>query len=205
MRFALRILVILAASVAAGAASRAFRFASVPWILPPDDARGNAELLKSLDISLEDVKKLIAQADAGSTVLLIDAREEKEFAEGHIACANIINVPADHAHEHLDRVTAFDGWTIVLYCTSRTCDAAQRVYNLLNSSGFTNLKIYEDGWEAWSQAKLPVAKGAGSVMGDPAAAAHGEPTDGAGGADDEASGDQPPTDETATTKPGGGE
>lgn len=172
MRSAIRILVILGASAGAGAASRVFRFPEVPWI--PDaskDIRVDHDRLKEIEISLEQFKDFIAQAEAGGSVLIIDARMPEEFAKAHVAAASILNVPEDPVSDyprHIQRLQAFDGWTLVLYCTSRTCDAAEKVFNALDAAGFSGMKIYKDGWEGWVSAKGPSATGGERIMNEPA-------------------------------------
>ncbi len=52
----------------------------------------------------------------------------------------------------------FRGWRIMLYCTSVTCDAAERVFERLTRNGFDQMRIYHEGWEGWLAAgELPEA------------------------------------------------
>ncbi len=90
---------------------------------------------------IDDVK---AAVDAGTYV--IDVREPKEYADGHIPGA--VNIPLRTLAQNLDKVPADQ--PVLLYCASGlragTATAALRLL------GYDNVKSFPGGWKAWSGA-----------------------------------------------------
>ena len=47
---------------------------------------------------------------------------------------------------------------VVLYCSSRWCEASDEVQRRLIAQGFQHVGRFPDGWAEWQQAGLPVEK-----------------------------------------------
>ena len=92
--------------------------------------------------------------DAGNAIL-IDARDAGEYAEGHLPGA--INIPYDNFvdYQHiLDERVPYDA-TIIVYCTSKTCDLGEKLIRELRLMDYQHVVLYPGGWDAWSEAGYP--------------------------------------------------
>jgi rhodanese-related sulfurtransferase len=86
--------------------------------------------------------------------VLIDVREDREWANGHAAGAVHLSkgvIERDIESEIPDKST-----TMVLYCGGgyRSALAAAQ----LQKMGYSNVISLDGGWRAWTQAGLPVEK-----------------------------------------------
>ena len=91
--------------------------------------------------------------------LFIDARSHDYYILGHIKGAR--SIPANRFDDFFENALeniAVDK-KIIVYCDSFNCDLAEEVANKLFFKGFYNIKIFEDGWEKWFEAFLPVNEG----------------------------------------------
>jgi rhodanese-related sulfurtransferase len=82
--------------------------------------------------------------------LMIDVREESEYAEGHIPGA--INIPLRTLSQNLDKVPADS--PVVVYCASG--HRAGTALTALQLLGYNNVKSFAGGWKAWSGADAEV-------------------------------------------------
>ena len=66
-----------------------------------------------------------------------------------------INMPAANKETYLDRVTqnVARDQPVVVYCGNPWCYAADSIHDYLKAQGFTNLRIYDPGWQRLSTAK----------------------------------------------------
>jgi rhodanese-related sulfurtransferase len=98
------------------------------------------------DISVEDLKRM---RDQGADFVLIDVREEQEFADGHL---NGKLIPLGQLMERLGELDA-SAHTVV-YCRSggRSAHATQQ----LRGAGFQNAWNVSGGILAWSERIDPV-------------------------------------------------
>ena len=91
---------------------------------------------------------------AGTPHLLVDTREDNEWAAGHVAGAVHLSrgiIERDIVKEVPDKNT-----TLVLYCgggfrSALAADALQKM-------GYTNVISMDGGWRAWTEKGLPVEK-----------------------------------------------
>jgi len=86
--------------------------------------------------------------------VLIDVREDREWADGHAAGAIHLSkgvIERDIESEIPDKST-----TMVLYCGGgyRSALTAAEIQKM----GYTNVISLDGGWRAWNQAGLPVEK-----------------------------------------------
>ncbi len=107
---------------------------------------------RPMEIGLQAVKQL-HDADAA---LFIDAREDWEYAEGHIAGA--IHLPYEQAITDpalLERVDPGDK-PIIVYCGGGSCEISINVAWELLGVGKTHIAVYMGGFPEWQQAGYPV-------------------------------------------------
>jgi rhodanese-related sulfurtransferase len=103
------------------------------------------------ECTVEDVK---ARQAAGEKFLLVDVREESEFAAGHAAGA--IHLGKGVIERDIETRVPDPATPLVLYCgggfrSALAADALQKM-------GYTNVISMDGGWKAWMQAGLPVEK-----------------------------------------------
>lgn len=96
--------------------------------------------------------------EGGSKPLFVDVRSAKEFAGGHIPAA--VNLPVDEFEGHWN--TLPKNRTIVLYESGRSsgdiCGSSRAAGRVMLSNGFPReqVKVYQDGLDAWQKSGLPV-------------------------------------------------
>ena len=93
----------------------------------------------SKDISIDESKKLI---NDGEVTLILDVRNEDEFAEGHLK--NAIQIPVKELKENLSDIEKFKDELVLVYCRSgkRSAEAV----DILKENGFKNLVHMKDGY-----------------------------------------------------------
>jgi rhodanese-related sulfurtransferase len=111
-----------------------------------DDAKTR---VKQIDI--EGYKKM---AEAKEAFLLVDVREDNEWAAGHAKGA--VHLGKGIIERDIEKTVADKSTTLVLYCgggfrSALAGDALQRM-------GYNNVISLDGGWRAWNQAGLPVEK-----------------------------------------------
>ncbi len=109
---------------------------------------------RPVEIGLVAVKQL-HDADAA---LFIDAREDWEYAEGHIPGA--INLPYEQAITDPALLEKIDqgGKPIVTYCGGGSCEISISVAWELLGVGKTHVAVYMGGFPEWEGAGYPVDK-----------------------------------------------
>lgn len=108
-----------------------------------DDAKSR---IRAVDI--DGYRKMIA---AGEKLLLIDTREESEWAAGRAAGA--IHISKGIIERDIEAKVPDKGAKMVLYCGGgyRSALAADN----LQKMGYRNAISLDGGWRAWQQAGLP--------------------------------------------------
>lgn len=99
-------------------------------------------------VNYEQMKKIVGNPD----FIIIDARREDDYRKAHIPGA--INLFALlEPNEKFEIVMSIPmGKKYVIYCDGGSCDLShQLATEFLNSFGFTNVYIYEGGWEEWNK------------------------------------------------------
>ena len=104
------------------------------------------------ETNVPDVKR---RMDAGEKFLLVDVREESEFANGHIV--NAVHMGKGVIERDIEQRVPDSGAKVVLYCGGgfRSALAADN----LQKMGYTNVESMDGGWRGWLDAGLPTAKG----------------------------------------------
>ena len=103
------------------------------------------------ETNVRDVKP---RMDGGEKFVLVDVREESEWARGHIAGAVYLGkgvIERDAEQRFPDPNTK-----LILYCGGgfRSALAADN----LQKMGYKNVESMDGGWKGWIEAGLPVAK-----------------------------------------------
>jgi rhodanese-related sulfurtransferase len=102
-------------------------------------------------ISLVQLKKLLGEKRG----VMLDARSAGEYKQGHIKGAS--NIPALDVEKYFDKLVTIPRDTLVIiYCNNPECDLGQMLADFLKVMEFKHLLIYDDGWDGWTQAKMPI-------------------------------------------------
>ena len=103
-------------------------------------------------IKEEDVHATKKKLDAGEPVILVDTREESEWARGHIP--NALHLGKGIIERDIERAIPDKSATIVLYCGGgfRSALAAES----LGKMGYTNVASMDGGWRGWKERGGPV-------------------------------------------------
>jgi rhodanese-related sulfurtransferase len=109
----------------------------------------SASSVKPIDIKLDFAKLMYDKK-----YIFVDARDEKDFNEGHIQGA--VNVPYHNLEQYKSRLNQFSkSQVLVIYC-SAGCDVSIDLAYALVKEGFSKLYIFRGGWDEWKSAGYPV-------------------------------------------------
>jgi rhodanese-related sulfurtransferase len=103
------------------------------------------------ECTVDDVKARLA---AGEKFLLVDVREEGEFAAGHATGA--LHMGKGVIERDIEAKVPDPNTPLVLYCgggfrSALAADALQKM-------GYTNVVSMDGGWSAWVKAGMPTEK-----------------------------------------------
>jgi rhodanese-related sulfurtransferase len=103
------------------------------------------------ETNVADVKK---RRDAGEKFLLVDVREESEWANGHITDA--IHLSKGIIERDIDKLIPDTNAKVILYCGGgfRSALAADNIQRM----GYTNVESMDGGYRGWEDAGLPTSK-----------------------------------------------
>lgn len=98
-----------------------------------------------------DIKKRL---DAGEKMILVDTREDNEWARGHIPGA--IHLGKGVIERDIEKTIPDKHAPLVLYCGGgfRSALAADN----LQKMGYKNVISMDGGWRGWFESGFPVAK-----------------------------------------------
>ena len=104
------------------------------------------------ETNVADVKRWM---DAGEKFVLVDVREESEWAQGHLPGA--IHLGKGIIERDIEQRVPDTGAKVVLYCGGgfRSAIAADN----LQKMGYKNVESMDGGWRGWTGAGLPTQKG----------------------------------------------
>ena len=105
------------------------------------------------ETDFRDIKK---RMDAGEKMILVDTREDNEWARGHIP--NAIHLGKGVIERDIEKTIPDKNAPLVLYCGGgfRSALAADN----LQKMGYTNVISMDGGWRGWTEAGYPVTEGA---------------------------------------------
>lgn len=86
--------------------------------------------------------------------LVLDVREDKEYAEGHISCAR--HIPLGQLAARLRELEKYKGRPIVVSCRSGSRSAG--ACRILRRNGFEHVHNLTGGMLAWQQASMPTER-----------------------------------------------
>ncbi|MBW2557343.1 MAG: rhodanese-like domain-containing protein [Deltaproteobacteria bacterium] len=91
--------------------------------------------------------------------VFIDARDEQEYADGHIRGA--LSLAWDDASERFPEIAGDipSGTMIITYCDGEGCHMSYDLAVFLRDKGFENVWELANGWTVWQDANLPVEEG----------------------------------------------
>jgi rhodanese-related sulfurtransferase len=100
---------------------------------------------------VDDVRERLA---AGEPFVLVDVREESEFAAGHVPGA--VHIGKGVIERDIEAKIPDPATPLVLYCgggfrSALAADALQKM-------GYTNVVSMDGGWRTWTEKGLPVEK-----------------------------------------------
>jgi len=105
-------------------------------------------------ITAEDLK---AEMESGkSNMLLVDARTEEEYREGHIPGA--INIPPNRFSAMAGYLPANKKIPLVFYCRGYNCSLSASAATEALRAGYLNIRLYRGGFPEWSQKGYNIAK-----------------------------------------------
>ena len=105
-------------------------------------------------IKEEDFRDVKKKLDAGEKIILVDAREDSEWARGHIPGA--IHLGKGIIERDIEKAIPDKDATVVLYCGGgyRSALAADN----LQKMGYRNVISMDGGWRGWTEVGFPIIK-----------------------------------------------
>ena len=124
--------------------------------MAPDHSEGFLKLVKDAKtrVKEEDYRETKKRLDAGEKFVLVDTREDSEWARGHIPGA--IHLGRGVIERDIEKTVPDKNTRVVLYCGGgyRSALAADN----LQKMGYRNVISMDGGWRGWTEAGFPVAK-----------------------------------------------
>jgi len=94
--------------------------------------------------------------------LVLDARPSVFFEQGHVPGA--LNLARDDFARDYRRLSPAlkdaTGKLVIVYCSGGECHDSRLVANALLTLGFSDVRVFTDGWDGWLAAGMPTATGA---------------------------------------------
>jgi rhodanese-related sulfurtransferase len=89
-------------------------------------------------------------------VLFVDARSRDNYEQGHIPGA--VSLPLGQFDEMIQSFLSRHALDqpMVTYCSGRTCADSHNLASLLSEAGFTDVRIFIDGFPGWEAEGYPV-------------------------------------------------
>lgn len=106
-------------------------------------------------IEIKDVTRARQIFDRGD-VLFVDARPRDNYDGGHISGA--VSLPLGQFDEFIDAFLERHpiDQPIVTYCSGRTCEDSHNLAQLLMDFGFSDVKVFIDGYPGWVAEGHPI-------------------------------------------------
>ncbi len=134
------------------------QFLQTNWMLVAVAAISGAMLLWSFVGSrlsgIEEADTLKATRLYNDDALILDVREDKEFAAGHIPKAR--HIPLGQLDKRLKELDKFKSRPVLVNC--RSGQRSARACGILKKAGFETVYNLAGGITAWERANLPVEK-----------------------------------------------
>jgi rhodanese-related sulfurtransferase len=101
-----------------------------------------------------NVAEVKRRMEAGEKFLLVDTREDNEWAKGHVAGA--VHMGRGVIERDIEQAIPDPKTKLILYCGGGFRSAL--VADNLQKMGYTNVESMDGGWRGWLEAGLPTAK-----------------------------------------------
>ena len=122
----------------------------------PDHPEGFLKLVKEAKarIKEEDYRDIKKKLDAGEPMIIIDTREDNEWARGHIP--NAVHLGKGVIERDIEKAIPDKDAVLVLYCGGgyRSALAADN----LQKMGYRNVISMDGGWRGWTEAGFPTIR-----------------------------------------------
>jgi rhodanese-related sulfurtransferase len=106
-------------------------------------------------ISRDDLKTMV---DRNAKLMLIDVLDAEQFGQFHLPGA--INIPLDDRFETaITAAVPNKNDKIVVYSSDKSSDTSTRAAEKLNALGYTRVRDFKEGKQAWQQAAIDPAPG----------------------------------------------
>jgi rhodanese-related sulfurtransferase len=102
-----------------------------------------------------NVTEVKCRIDAGENLMLIDVREDNEWAQGHLPGA--LHLGKGIIERDIEQRVPQPDTKLVLYCGGGFRSAL--VAENLQKMGYTKVESMDGGWRGWRDAGLPTEKG----------------------------------------------
>lgn len=124
--------------------------------MAPNHSEGFVKLVEDAKkrVKEEDFRETKKRLDAGEKIVLVDTREDSEWARGHIPGA--IHLSKGIIERDIEKTVPDKDATVVLYCGGgfRSALAADNLQRM----GYRNVISMDGGWRGWTEAGFPVIK-----------------------------------------------
>ena len=104
------------------------------------------------ETNVADVKR---RGDAGEKMIVVDVREDNEWANGHLPDA--IHLGKGVIERDIEARVPDTSAKIILYCGGGFRSALSA--DNLQKMGYTNVESMDGGWKGWLDAGFPTQKG----------------------------------------------
>jgi len=119
-------------------------------------AEGFLKLVKDAKARVKEVdyREIKKRLDAGEKFILVDTREDLEWANGHVPGA--IHLGKGVIERDIEKTVPDHNAPLVLYCGGgfRSALAADN----LQKMGYANVISMDGGWRGWTESGFPVTK-----------------------------------------------
>ncbi|PID59636.1 MAG: hypothetical protein CR986_05050 [Ignavibacteriae bacterium] len=150
-------IIIISSSIFLGIIYNLISVDGIPFIRKPIKVTSQKEEVNEnniLEVNLAQVIQLRTQIN----VIIIDARDQWDYAEAHIEGA--VSIPefsfTKNNHE-LSKISRKE--ILIIYCSGDDCNVSKRLAQRLIKLGYKNTYVYLGGIEEWENANLPIATG----------------------------------------------
>ncbi|MFO1396012.1 MAG: rhodanese-like domain-containing protein [Burkholderiales bacterium] len=116
--------------------------------------KGPIKLAPEKLVSYDDVVALVAQGPEKGNYTLVDSRPLPRVQEGTIPTS--INIPYPAWDKVVDRLPQDKARRIVFFCQGVTCMMSPNSLRKAEALGYTNVKVYREGYPEWSERNVGV-------------------------------------------------
>jgi rhodanese-related sulfurtransferase len=107
-------------------------------------------------VGLDEFRSTVEHKDD----LVVDARSSSYYQRGHVPGA--VNLSRDDfAHDYIRLRPSLEkakDAPIVVYCSGGACYDSKMVAQALTSLGFSRVRVFSGGWDAWTAAGMPTER-----------------------------------------------